>query len=167
MNPKTLIKYIKNIYYEIRASFVPEKVNYELEGKCCRCGDCCRYMYSLDTYTEKEFKFFTKLYPEYKRFKVIGKDESGHLILACKLIDEYNLCPDYNNRLAMCKDYPNPDKIRAGGKLYGRCTYSLVPEKDFESYLSSEEKLHTKNGASVQVPFFAKIRYFFKSLFAK
>ena len=135
MNLKLLVKYIKNIYYEVKSNFVLEKIKYNLEGECSRCGDCCRFMYSLDTYTEEEFELFTKIYPEYKRFKVIGKDENGHLILACKLIDEYNLCPDYKNRLAMCKDYPNPDKIRSGGRLYSRCTYRLVPEKSFENYL--------------------------------
>lgn len=122
------------------SNFVLEKVKYGIEGECSRCGDCCRYMYCLDTYTEKEFEFFSKFYPKYKRFKVIGKDDYGNLILACKLLDETNLCPDYENRLEMCRNYPNPKKIRAGGNLYKRCTYRLVPEKEFESYLSSEKK---------------------------
>ena len=138
MNLKTLIKFIKNIYYEIMSNFVLEKVKYGIEGECCRCGDCCRFMYSLDAYTEEEFKFLTNFYPKYKRFKIIGKDENGNLILACKFIDEYNLCPDYENRLEMCKDYPNPAKIKAGGRLYKRCTYKLIPEREFESFLSPD-----------------------------
>ena len=121
------------------SNLILEEVKYDIEGECSCCGDCCRFMYSLDTYTEEEFKFLTYFYPKYKRFKVIGKDEQGNLILACKLIDEYNVCPDYQNRLEMCKDYPNPKKIRAGGKLYKRCSYKLIPEKPFESFLSSDK----------------------------
>ena len=138
MNFNTLIKFIKNIYYEVMSNLILEEVKYDIEGKCSQCGDCCRFMYSLDTYTEDEFKFLTNFYPKYKRFKVIGKDTDGNLILACKLIDEYNLCPDYENRLEMCRDYPNPKKIRAGGKLYKRCTYKLIPEKAFEDFLSPD-----------------------------
>ena len=33
-----------------------EKVSYEITGECKKCGKCCNYMYSYDTYTEKEFK---------------------------------------------------------------------------------------------------------------
>lgn len=139
MNFKTLFKFIKTIYYELMSNFVIEKVKYGIEGECCQCGDCCRFMYSLDTYTEEEFNFLTNFYPKYKRFKVIGKDEYGNLILACKLIGESNLCPDYENRLEMCKDYPNPKRIRAGGRLYKRCTYRLIPEKEFDSFLSPEK----------------------------
>jgi Fe-S-cluster containining protein len=118
------------------ANFVLEKIKYGIEGECCKCGDCCRFMYSLDTYTEKEFKFLTHFYPKYKRFKVIGKDEHGNLILACRLIDEFNLCPDYENRPEMCRDYPNLKRMMAGGRLYERCTYRLTPEKEFKNYLS-------------------------------
>lgn len=135
MNFNTLIKYIKTVYYELLSNFVPQKVKYGIEGHCSCCGDCCRFMFSMDTYTEEEFKFLSNFYPKYKRFKVIGKDEHENLILACSLIKEDNLCPDYENRLEMCKDYPNLKRIKAGGRLYSRCTYKLVPERDFESYI--------------------------------
>jgi len=134
----TLVKYAKTIYWEAKSNFVIRRVKYDIEGECTMCGDCCRYMLSMDTYTEEEFNFLTKFYPKYRRFKVIGKDSSGNLILACKLIDETNKCPDYENRLEMCKDYPNPKKIRAGGNLYKRCTYRLIPEKSFKSYLQED-----------------------------
>jgi Fe-S-cluster containining protein len=133
-----ILKILKPIYYEFMSNFVLEKIKYDIEGECCKCGDCCRFMYSLDTYTEKEFMLMTKFYPKYKRFKVIGKDEHGNLILACKLIDETGLCPDYENRLEMCKDYPNLKRIKAGGRLYERCTYRLKPQNSFESYIKKE-----------------------------
>lgn len=72
--------------------------------------------------------------PDYRRFRIIGQDKNG-LILACKLIREDGLCPDYENRPAICRDFPNPKKVCSGGQLYKRCSYRLVPEKSFTSYL--------------------------------
>ena len=47
---------IKSVYWEIMSYFVPEKMEYEITGKCKKCGKCCNYMYSYDTYTPEEFK---------------------------------------------------------------------------------------------------------------
>ena len=35
-------------------------------------------MYSVDTYTEKEFKIMQFLFPAYRRFYIKGKDEEGN-----------------------------------------------------------------------------------------
>ena len=91
-------------------------------------------MYSIDTYTEDEFKFMTKIFPKYKRFKIIGKDEQENLIFACDMLTEEGLCSNYKNRLKMCKKYPGP-RINAGGQLHKRCGYKIIPEKAFEDYL--------------------------------
>jgi len=131
-----LIKdFLKVLFYEFQSSFVPQKVKYRLEGQCIKCGDCCRYMYSVDTYTEKEFELTKKLFPKYKRFKIIGKDEYDNLIFACSLLDENGLCSDYKNRLKMCKNYPGK-RINGGGSLHKRCGYKIVPEKSFKDYLT-------------------------------
>ncbi|EKE04698.1 MAG: hypothetical protein ACD_20C00022G0023 [uncultured bacterium] len=133
-----LFEYLKVIYYEIRARFVIQKVKYKIEGECIRCGDCCRYMYSIDTYNEKEFEFMTKLFPKYKRFKVIGRDEFNNLIFACKLIGEDGLCTDYKNRLKMCKEYPHYHRLCPSGELHERCGFKIIPEKTFEYYLKEK-----------------------------
>ena len=135
---KKIYKFLKTLLYELYPDCLLEKMKYRLEGYCSKCGDCCRFLYCLDTFSEKEFEFFAFLYPKYKRFKVIGKDEKNNLILACKLIREDGLCPDYKNRPKICRDYPNPKKIYSGGKLYKRCTYRLIPEKSFENYLQDK-----------------------------
>ena len=46
---------IPTIKNEFLSYFVPEKMEYEIVGECKKCGKCCNYMYSFDTYTEKEF----------------------------------------------------------------------------------------------------------------
>ena len=49
-----MFDFIFSIINEIRSYFVPEKQVYEVTGECKKCGKCCNYMYSVDTYTEKE-----------------------------------------------------------------------------------------------------------------
>lgn len=126
---------IKSIFYEIQSYFVPEKLKYKISGECKKCGKCCNYMYSIDTYTEKEFEIMQKIFPKYKRFYIKGKDEFGNLIFACKLVTPDGLCSDYKHRLKMCKNYP-ARFINYPGKLHDGCGYK-VEEKEFSNYLQN------------------------------
>lgn len=128
-----IIDFLFVIINEIRSYFVPEKVTYEITGECKKCGKCCNYMYSYDTYTEKEFKIMQFLFPAYKRFYIKGKDENGNLIFACKLVTKEGLCSDYKHRLAMCKKYP-AKRINYPAKLHEGCGYK-VNIKTFQDYL--------------------------------
>ena len=127
---------IKACFYEFLSYFVPEKLSYEITGKCLKCGKCCNYMYSVDTYTEEEFKFMQKLFPKYKRFYIKGKDEFGNFIFACKFVTKEGLCSDYKNRPRMCRKYP-AKRINYPAKLHEGCGYK-VNIKTFEDYLASE-----------------------------
>lgn len=133
-----MINSITNLINEIRSYFVPEKIQYEIVGKCKKCGKCCNYMYSFDTYSEQEFKFMQLLYPAYKRFYIKGKDEEGNLIFACKYVSQEGLCTVYNKRLKMCRIYPNK-KILYPGKLHEGCGYKVI-KKNFEDYLKKKMK---------------------------
>ena len=124
---------IKAIFYEFLSEFVPEKLSYEITGECKKCGKCCNYMYSKDTYTEKEFKIMQMIYPKYKRFYIKGRDEEGNLIFACKLVTPEGLCSDYKHRLRMCKNYP-AKRINYPGKLHEGCGYTIHTKK-FDDYL--------------------------------
>ncbi len=128
-----MLDLIKSVFYEIKSYFVPEKILYEITGECKKCGKCCNYMYSIDTYTEKEFKIMQMLFPKYKRFYIKGKDEFGNLIFACKLVTEDGLCSDYKNRLKMCKNYP-AKWVTYNAKLHEGCGYK-VNVKSFNDYL--------------------------------
>ena len=128
---------VKSIYYEFLSNFVPEKMSYEITGECKKCGKCCNYMYSIDTYTEKEFKIMQMIYPKYKRFYIKGKDDEGNLIFACKLVTPEGLCSDYKNRLRMCKNYP-AKRIPYPGKLHEGCGYT-VHIKNFEDYMAKDK----------------------------
>lgn len=129
-----MINLITNFINEFRSYFVPEKIEYEIVGECKKCGKCCNYMYSFDTYTEKEFKFMQLLFPSYRRFYIKGKDEEGNFIFACKYVTEDGQCSVYNKRLKMCKKYPNR-KINSFAALHEDCGYSVV-KKTFDDYLN-------------------------------
>ena len=101
---------------------------------CLKCGKCCRYMYSFDTYTTTDFKIMQFLFPAYRRFYIRGKDEDGNLIFACKYVTDEGLCSVYEKRLKMCRNYP-AKKIKYPGKLHKGCGYT-VENKSFESYLN-------------------------------
>jgi len=128
-----MLDFLQSIKNEFLSYFVPEKIEYEIVGKCKKCGKCCNYMYSIDTYTEKEFKIMQFLFPKYKRFYIKGRDAEGNLIFACKYVTENGLCSVYNNRLDMCRKYPMK-KIPFQGKLHEGCGYRVL-EKNFEDYL--------------------------------
>ena len=98
------------------------------------CGKCCRHMYSVYEYTDYEFKLMTKLFPKYKRFKIVKRDEEDRMIFACDMVDEDGHCTDYKHRLKMCKDYPHAN-VKYGGKLPEGCGYKVTLPKLFEDYL--------------------------------
>ena len=126
------------IINEIRSYFVPEQVTYAVKGECKKCGKCCNYMYSYDTYTEKEFKIMQFLFPTYKRFYIKGKDEEGNFIFACKLVTKDGLCSVYNKRPKMCRKYP-AKRILYPAKLHEGCGYTVY-KKTFEDYLNSKTR---------------------------
>lgn len=129
-----LFDYLKTLYYEIKARFIIEKVSYSIEGQCKKCGRCCKHMYSIDTYSESEFKITQFFYPKYRRFYVAGKDEDGRLIFACKLLNKDGTCSVYSKRLGMCKNYPHKN-LKYGTKLPDYCGFKVVCDKKFEDYL--------------------------------
>ncbi|MDD3236481.1 MAG: YkgJ family cysteine cluster protein [Candidatus Gastranaerophilales bacterium] len=128
-----MINILKTMYYELMSYFVPERMKYRITGTCKKCGKCCNYMYSFDTYSEKEFKIMQFLYPAYKRFYIKGKDEAGNLIFACKLINPDGTCSDYDKRLPMCKKYPMRF-VNFPAQLHEGCGYK-VEKKSFDDYL--------------------------------
>lgn len=128
-----MLDFIVSIINEILSYFVPERLTYEITGECKKCGKCCNYMYSIDEYTEKEFKIMQFLFPAYKRFYIKGKDDEGRLIFACKLVSPEGLCTVYKNRLPMCRKYP-AKRIHFYAKMPDGCGYT-VHKKDFKDYL--------------------------------
>lgn len=98
-------------------------------------------MYSVDTYTEKEFKIMQFLFPTYRRFYIKGKDEEGNFIFACKMVTPEGLCSDYKHRPRMCRNYP-AKRVAYKAQLHEGCGYK-VNIKTFEDYVDeAKNKRH-------------------------
>ena len=130
-----MINILKSIYWEFLSYFVPQKQKYRISGSCNMCGKCCRYMYSKDLYTPKEFKIMQFIFPSYKRFYIRGKDLSGNLVFACKYVRDDGLCSVYNKRLRMCKSYPKKF-INYPAQLHEGCGF-YVEKKEFKDFLKN------------------------------
>lgn len=130
-----IIEKLKPAYYEFLSKFIPQKVFYNIEGECLKCGKCCRYMYCEGLSSELEFKFLKFLYAEYRRFEIVGKDELGNYVISCKFIDKDGLCPIYETRASVCKNYP-AKKVTRKGSFHTGCGFSMQPEKSFKDYLN-------------------------------
>jgi Fe-S-cluster containining protein len=126
---------MKNLINEFLSYFVPERLKYKITGRCLKCGKCCNYMYSYDTYTEKEFKIMQFLFPAYRRFYIKGADAEGNMVFACKLITPEGLCPVYKKRPRVCRKYP-AKWLSYPGKMHEGCGYT-VNVKTFDDYLAN------------------------------
>lgn len=122
------------IFESIKNNF--NQSEYRLEGECLKCGRCCKEIYSLDDYTTFDFKMTQLIFPQYKRLNVAGKDENGNIILQCNWLKEDGTCCDYNNRLDICRKFPNV-KYGSLGKVPEGCGYRLVPVKKFGDVLQN------------------------------
>ena len=127
------IDFIKSLYYEFLSHFVPEKIQYKVEGHCNKCGKCCKEIRSYGLKNEKELKFMQFLIPWYKNFFITGVDENKNIILSCKHIQNNGLCAIYRKRPNICRNYPkNYNNIRY--ELIDGCGFK-VSKKEFKDYL--------------------------------
>ena len=127
------IDLIKSLYYEFISYFVPQKIKYEIEGNCNKCGNCCREIRSDGLKNEKELKFMQFIFPHYKRFFITGRDENNNIILSCKYLTPDGKCSVYDKRPKLCRDYPKKS-ISLNLAMPNDCGYKVI-KKDFKDYL--------------------------------
>jgi len=113
-------------------------------GHCLGCGRCCRSI-SLEGRNGwvRSFAVFdeiVKKYPEYARFKIIGKDQQGFLLFRCNWCTPQGRCRDYRNRLSLCRNFPASSLMFAGGCLPTGCGYRFTEVVPFEKILKKELK---------------------------
>ena len=112
-------------------------------GSCNLCGRCCRRV-SLEAggrwlRSEAEFNRLLTIYPEYRRFSLTGRDSQGFLLFTCSWYDEPSgVCRDHDNRLEICRSYPDIDLYFTGGEIHGGCGYQFSEVVPFEKILNRE-----------------------------
>lgn len=139
---------IKEIWDKIRL-YCKKKIrkllgyHYVIEGKCKKCGYCCRHFCIVleggkILSTEEELNKILKG-TDYKKFKIY-KDENGRFTFCCTKLTEDNRCSDYKNRLPICRQYPQEEIIIQGGYLPKSCGYRLIPITPFKDVLQEIDK---------------------------
>ncbi|MDD3312638.1 YkgJ family cysteine cluster protein [Pseudodesulfovibrio sp.] len=101
----------------------------EIIGQCALCGDCCHDILIQDgrswLKSRRAFERLCEREPEYRRFAVTGRSESGLLVFACTLQGGDGLCTSYDSRLPLCRNYPTRSLYYLGGWLKPDCGYSF------------------------------------------
>ncbi|MEN8190223.1 MAG: YkgJ family cysteine cluster protein [Thermodesulfobacteriota bacterium] len=115
-----------------------------VSGSCSGCGKCCRKI-NLEASTgwirsQEQFQAMVRDHPEFARFEVIGKDEYGCLQFSCSWLTEEGLCRDHENRLWVCRDFPDKNLVFCGGGLPSGCGYRIVEVRPFERTLNEVMK---------------------------
>lgn len=111
-------------------------------GTCRGCGTCCRRI-SLEgphgwLRSNKKFATLADKNPDYSRFAIIGKDSDGFLLFACSWLTADGVCQNYENRLALCRNFPESSLVFAGGRLPSGCGYRFAEVVPFASILKKE-----------------------------
>ena len=114
---------------------------YILQGKCKKCGRCCRnivfYAYDkpiTDINVYKELKLKNR---RMELFYLSGKNEKGELLFTCKSLSEDNKCKYYFLRSLYCRRYPMVKSLSTGQYLTPPegCGYTILPNKSFQDII--------------------------------
>ncbi len=118
-------------------------------GTCNCCGQCCQCINLRGRggwiRTKEQFKKLCETNPQYSRFYIISGEKSDYLQFDCLLYDDQKGCKDYDNRLDICRKYPDKSLILRGGKLVEGCGYTVKSAVPFKKYLEEESKKKRKN----------------------
>lgn len=111
-------------------------------GSCHGCGTCCSSV-CLEgkngwLRSEKEFAVVVNSHPEYRRFAVTGTDANGFLLFRCSWLTREGCCADHDNRLPLCRNFPDRSLVFSGGQLPAHCGYTFSAVVPFKKILDHE-----------------------------
>lgn len=115
----------------------------EIDGHCLMCGRCCQRV-SLAAggrwlRKQKDFDHVIKTHPEYNRFSIVGYDSQGFLLFSCSwYVQKAGICKDHDNRLSICRNFPDRELYFSGGEMIEGCGYSFRECVPFSSILRKE-----------------------------
>jgi Fe-S-cluster containining protein len=146
-NPINQNFFVKNGMYETRMD------NKEIVGKCKQCGKCCRLQTYAGPYTfgrVKKFDEFLTLFginqEIYDKLYTHPELAPGtpvlHKDIKCPNLRNDNTCAIYDNRPALCKEFPKVVKdfelLVCGSVDCGYSLQSKLPKKEIERIPISE-----------------------------
>jgi hypothetical protein len=119
-----------------------------LTGSCRRCGSCCQKL-NLNikrswVSSARRFNDLVRDNADYERFKITGRDSHGFLEFACTWLQEDGTCGDYENRLRICRDFPDKRMFFMNGVLPAGCGYSVEHGVPFSELLERQMKKNSR-----------------------
>ncbi len=129
--------FFRDVLRRIRNVFRGEEM--AVHGRCRMCGECCRRLSLIHNgrwiRNKRQFAACLKEYPDYSRFRIIGKNDTGELLFDCDRLSDDNTCSDHENRLDICRRYPTLAMLRKGGTTPEGCGFSFVKKDAFKRVL--------------------------------
>lgn len=111
-------------------------------GACLGCGTCCRSVSLEGTKgwirSKQDFLDIVNKYPEYNRFSIVDKDSNGFLLFRCSWCTPEGHCKDHENRLPLCKNFPDKSLVFSGGQLPAHCGYTFNAVVPFKKVFDQE-----------------------------
>ena len=71
--------------------------------------------------------------------EITGKDASGNLIFKCDWLTEENVCKDHENRLDICRSFPDRELYTMNGKLPEGCGFKIQTGVSFDKVLANKK----------------------------
>ena len=138
LRPSSPAGFIRYLWLKLRGKTIM------VTGSCHGCGSCCSAI-CLEgdkgwLRSENTFHRIVEKYPEYGRFIVIGRDTQGFLLFRCTWCTAEGTCSSYEERLPLCRRYPESSLVFAGGRLLTGCGYRFAEVVPFEKVLRRELK---------------------------
>ena len=113
-----------------------------VKGSCKKCGSCCTKINLCENgkwvTKSSHFKKMVKQTPEYKRLTITDKNNNGTLNFSCTWLNDNNTCKDYDNRLDICRDFPDQMAVMDQGMLPDGCGFEISIHNSFESILQKK-----------------------------
>jgi hypothetical protein len=110
-----------------------------IQGACKKCGSCCREINLCEDgkWVLKKSHFLKMVVetPEYERLHITGKNKNGILNFSCTWLNSDNQCQDYQNRLDICKVFPNKMFIKNQDELPKGCGFKVIHHSSFDAML--------------------------------
>ncbi len=127
------INFLKSIYFEFISYFVPQRLKYKIEGNCIKCGKCCKEIRAYGMENERDLKIMQLIFPWYRMFYILKRDDCGNIVLSCKNLNENGTCNIYKFRPFLCRNYPKK-YINFNAEMIDGCGYKVI-KKSFKDYL--------------------------------
>lgn len=118
---------LTEIFRRFRAWILRRDV--QVVGQCKLCGDCCKdiVLYNEGRWisTEKQFRKLCEFDPRHERLVCKGKADDGVFLFSCSSLGEDGMCTCHDDRMALCRNYPDNGIYYRGGWLRKECGYSF------------------------------------------